>query len=608
MKRAFVPLPKYISSFLVLPLAFLFWNAGSVAGQTDRDWINSVGGDFDQGANWDPIGEPQPGDSVLFDLGSAGYTVDFTQDQTNFQAIIRTDVVIWDLDGNQYTLTDTNDDEGTPGALTLGLESGDEAHLTVTGGTLEVGSLVAGNASGAEGTLRITGSDTVFRQTEAGINAARFGGNGPGHLVIDGGATAEFASLTINRRGGTAGSSLEVTGPGTTLSVTESIVTAFRDTGSVTISDGAFVEADGFNFGNRRVEQNLMTVTDSIMEISSGFNVGFDQGDALAIFENSTITSGNLQVGRGISDSDDTEGVVILRGGTTWTASGNGSMIGRQGFTGVTTEATLIVEEGSVFDGDERFRVGNTLATGLMIIRDSGSNAFASIDVRVGDNAGHGTLIIENQATPNLGPWLRIAVGDENSFGLVRVTGANTSLSTDQISLSDGNSGTGILEVEEGGALLVTGDFSIASNGTLRTREGQIIMGDAFTASANLSFDSGSIWEMTLFSSQANGLPVLEMNGDASLGDATFDLLLSTGFVAELGDVFTLMEYTGDLNGQFDGLNEGDWITAGIYQFELGYGGGFDDAITLTTVVIPEPGGLVLGLLGVALCLRRRRT
>lgn len=95
--------------------------------------------------------------------------------------------------------------------------------------------------------------------------------------------------------------------------------------------------------------------------------------------------------------------------------------------------------------------------------------------------------------------------------------------------------------------------------------------------------------------------------GDAIITNSIFELSLAPGFSADLEDVFGVMQYFGDLTGMFDGLDEGDVLTVGGYEFQIGYGSGSGDMITLT--VIPEPNAALLLLAGVGLLagLKRHR-
>jgi len=86
-----------------------------------------------------------------------------------------------------------------------------------------------------------------------------------------------------------------------------------------------------------------------------------------------------------------------------------------------------------------------------------------------------------------------------------------------------------------------------------------------------------------------------------------FDLDLSVGYAAQLGDNFTIID---NLSSQpplspFSGPAEGALFTADGYQLRLSYRGGDGNDVTLT--VVPEPGLAEVGLMLGVLALRRRR-
>lgn len=214
--------------------------------------------------------------------------------------------------------------------------------------------------------------------------------------------------------------------------------------------------------------------------------------------------------------------------------------------------------------------------------------------------------------------------------GVVEVTGAGSTLTTSGVIALGGETnvdrdGIGFLTVEEGGAVSIAEELRSWSRGTTTIRSGGSVEASQYLASSGSVFsidggtfqanswntDPGSIFELTLHTGQF-GAPVVLGDaffggGDAIITNSIFELSLAPGFSADLEDVFGVMQYFGDLTGMFDGLDEGDVLTVGGYEFQIGYGSGSGDMITLT--VIPEPNAALLLLAGVGLLagLKRHR-
>ncbi len=98
-----------------------------IAHAADVDWIDPLGGDFNDGGNWS-AGVPGVGDTAIFDLATGGYTVTFPANVTTGGLRIREDTVTFSLGGFEYQLI---------AVLNLGL-SFTSSKLTIANGTLRV--------------------------------------------------------------------------------------------------------------------------------------------------------------------------------------------------------------------------------------------------------------------------------------------------------------------------------------------------------------------------------------------------------------------------------------------------------------------------------------
>ncbi|MBP9026399.1 MAG: hypothetical protein KBH81_09690 [Phycisphaerae bacterium] len=120
----------------------------------------------------------------------------------------------------------------------------------------------------------------------------------------------------------------------------------------------------------------------------------------------------------------------------------------------------------------------------------------------------------------------------------------------------------------------------------------------SMTATGNVTFASGSFFAVDLFGLTAGtDYDQLTVGGDVNLGGSTLQIDLGS-FTPDLNDTFTIIQFSGALSGQFA---QGTSISSGGTDFSIGY---MADSVVLT--VIPEPGSLLLGLIGLALLLRRK--
>ena len=87
-----------------------------------HNWVNIAGGSFHTATNWNPLGEPGPLDTAVFDVGTQ-YTVTFSQSATNKLLIIDDVDVTFDLPPFAvYALNGVvigDNDALTPGRLRL---------------------------------------------------------------------------------------------------------------------------------------------------------------------------------------------------------------------------------------------------------------------------------------------------------------------------------------------------------------------------------------------------------------------------------------------------------------------------------------------------------
>lgn len=290
----------------------------------------------------------------------------------------------------------------------------------------------------------------------------------------------------------------------------------------------------------------------------------------------------------------------------------------------------VIVRDGGTLIGNGRTRIAERGSPALFTIDNASAEFNATVEMGVHENTG--TLRIINGSTVEVTDSMYVGFntsGASPGGGVVEVIGEDSLLtSTHTVALGgtpgSDNGGVGRLTVEEDGLVQLTATLQSWSQGTVEIRSGgrveasnyQAVSGSVFTMDGG-SFqanawnaDADSVFQLTLHTGQFDAPIILGDEflggGDATITDSLFELSLEAGFSADLEDVFEVMHYFGDLTGTFAGLSEGDVLTANGYEFQIGYGSGNNDMITLT--VIPEPGAVAMLLLAAGLLGLRRRT
>jgi T5SS/PEP-CTERM-associated repeat protein len=330
---------------------------------------------------------------------------------------------------------------------------------------------------------------------------------------------------------------------------------------------------------------------------------------------------------------------------------------------GRTNSATLIVQNGTMISvgtttiGYDSGLTGNLTLTGPAARQEwnppTGSGSFL-----VGHNTAIGNFLIENGADFVTTGNREIAVGTDGGTGKITVTGMGSSFAhTGGATWVGGRSagsvvtGTGTLDVLSGGQASVgtmviagkastTGTVKVSGAGSALVSTATISVGGSSTASSGgngsllvenggnvstagivvwngdqLSVSDGTIETVTLSLTSstlafklfdASSTPAIDASGAVTLSSASLSLSLDSSFVFSAGAVFTILEY-GSLSGAFLGIADEDIVSIGGYDFEVGYGDGSNDRLTLTAV--PEPGtvSLILGMGIVTMALRRSR-
>ena len=251
---------------------------------------------------------------------------------------------------------------------------------------------------------------------------------------------------------------------------------------------------------------------------------------------------------------------------------------------GVGTNHRSSIFSGTIQDGGPSGGTGGSLTkVGLGNLTLSGSNTYTGpTTVNAGKLFVDGT--VTNAVTVNGG-----ALGGSGNTGAVTVNSGGT--------LAPGRSAA-ILDVPVNGLSGGAGILHVAGDVVLNL--GATYLVDLNGIAVGTSYDQVAVM------------------GAVNLGGAL--LSVSLGFAPNIGDVFTIVDNDAAdaIGGTFDGLAEGDEITAGGETFAISYQGGDGNDVTLTSAAhepgfsgpIPEPTTWALLLIGTAFAahsMRRRR-
>lgn len=445
------------------------------------------------------------------------------------------------------TLSNTANSSGVlfTGDGILGLESGSTGKVTVTGsgsqwlndGNLTIGDFgtgeltvedagvvtslrgYLGNNAGSTGIVTVTGSGSKW------INSFLFVGQdaGTSTLTVENGGIVVAGSSVIGNNGGTG--TVTVTGIGSQWQGGRIEVGA-GGTGTLIIEDGGFVIGDG-NIGSSLTSSSSVTVTGAGSTWQSGALIVGDYGTGTLTIENGglvTSSSGTIGSSYGLGAST---GVVIITGaGSQWQCDNGPLSVSGDGLP-----CKIIIENGGLVTSSGGY-VGAFDGSGTATVTGSGSRWMNSGDLSVGYATGTGTLTIQNGGfVTSSSTYLGV---NHNSIGTATVTGAGSQWHNKYLTVGELSSGTGKLNVENGGLVITSHDAHLGY--TKGSAGFAIVTG------------SGSQWQV---------------NGDLVAGNGGIGkLTIENGGVVEVGEVLTLGIY-GTLSGN-GGTIVGDVVSSGL--------------------------------------------
>ncbi|WP_207915954.1 beta strand repeat-containing protein, partial [Aquabacter spiritensis] len=379
------------------------------------------------------------------------------------------------------TVSGTNSSWTSTGELTIGLNGG-AGSLTISGGAQfsaqRIGLSTASwqSGSGGNGALTVTGTDTLWTNSDGGIEVARTAG-ATGSLTVSGGATAQIYKVGIYTG---AGAQVTFTGAGTRVEIgdpDDPTNTALQaglspDGGTVTISDRAEVYATQVYVGAAGGDLVTMTVSGASLVAEKFLYVGGQNGTRnvdpvngngdLTISAGGTVTGGATGVGM---DPGSQGKLTITGAGSQFWAKANPtfSYLGNL-YVGYAGTASVIVADGGTLKVDNEVRIGYTAdGDGVLAIGAASGSAAAAgvIDApSIVFGAGAGEIVFNHTATDFT---LSAAISGGGALSVL----AGTTILTGASTYTGGTTISGGVLAIGGASGSIDGDVVLSNGGTL---------------------------------------------------------------------------------------------------------------------------------------------
>ncbi len=488
---------------------------------------------------------------------------------------------------------------------------------STTIGTLEMAVNTSSAASTANATFNVTGGTvTIGTGSGTAINMANAG-------------TGRTSTANINLTGGT----VDVTG--------NVIRTGGAGTENTTVTlNGATLDMNGFSIGTSAAAITFAAQSgtlENLAELNGGTTPLTKTTAGTLIMQGNNTYTGGTNINGGVlqvnsSGALGTTGTISFGGGTLQYTTNNTTDYSSRFSTAASQAYSIDTNGQSVTFASDLSSSGGTLTklgTGTLVLTAantySGSTTVSGGTLQVGDGtsgslAGTGSVGISSGATLSGSGSIAGAV-TVNAGGFLAPGVGNVATSNETLTLSH----SGGLTVADGGQVTIS--ITNPSNASLLTFEnGQYVynsntyataaalFGAEPTALATWNTSPAAVSNHDFINITTGGLS-LGTRGSAGYGNGTF-VVTDNGFLSgspAYGQVFNLIDWMGAMTGTFSvgGATFGNSGTFGDLDLPTLTGGLAWDVTAFTSygivVVVPEPGRVILLLLGLLGFLMRRR-
>lgn len=489
------------------------------------------------------------------------------------------------------------------GELTVGLDGG-EGSITVSGGAsftarrlaLSTASWQAGE--GGDGSLTVTGNGTTWTNT-GGVDIARTAGS-TGSLTISDGASASIVKTGIYAG---AGAEITITGEGTSVhvgskTVAEDSAWLSPDGGTIMVSDGAYLFANGIYVGAGGSDLATMTVTGegTVVEADVRLYVGGQNGSrdedpmngngVLVVTDGAQVTIAGA-VGAGMDPKS--QGVITVtgEGSLLWAKANPAASALGNFYIGYNGSGTVTVADGAVIRADNEVRIGyDDQGDGTLIIGAAEGSAAAAAGTvetaKVVFGTGGGQIVFNHiLLDPGTGDpidygFAAAIEGDGEILhleGLTRLTGDSSDFSgsvlhENGILIVEGTLGDGTATVTVGdpdaaapyddvdGSALLAGTGTIGGNVGIHAG-GAIVAGTdgepgTLTIDGDLVFTGGAVFGVQ-FDEDAQQAGRVHVTGTASLAGTVAPVGLEDRFRG--AQSYTILTAEQGYTGTFSGID-----------------------------------------------------